>query len=871
MATNVGARWESARPISPSPRGAARRGGTVLIASTSCTAALTTSATTLAPAAPFAVALALLARLRGVEGGGGGLRGGEIDDWGAKFDFCVDDPLFDGAEVGHGVGLSECVEAGFIIRNHRGAEFPGLEAAHEGVGEGAEEDGAGAVVSSGPGNEFGGIGCHRSRKRRGRRRRGGRGGGGAETQRRGAAVREGAGSGGVEAAAGEARGRGDAGPRRGRARAAAASRPRQRRRGNAAAEARERGDAGPRRGRARAAVASRPRRRRRGDAATRGRGEGGRGLRRRRGRGDGGAGTRRRGAAAREGAGSGGVEAAAGEARGRGEGRRGQRRRRGRGDGGAGTRRRGAAAREGAGSGGVEATATEARGRGGAGPRRGKARAAAASRPRLRRRGDAAAQGRGEGGRGLRRRRGRGALRAVFQCSSGQNCGGAERFPVREPVGQSGSLWGRAVVPIALRAVFQCSGQNCIGAERFFVQAGIYDQFVGEVVSVAQQMRLGYPLADELEGDEQDGMNGGREKATAPASQQEGQFYPPTVLVNVRPTMRILHEEVFGPIMCIVKFENDLEVVAAANDCPFGLGCSVFSGDRRRAAAIGAAVQCGMVAINDFGCTYMCQSLPFGGVKESGFGRFAGVEGLRGCCNEKAIVEDRFYSLIKTNIPPPLQVGAPGYPIVEDRFYSLIKTNIPLPLQYPLAPNAVPIQQALVRMFFAHTLLAQLSGLFHPFSLLRRLKSTPSPLNPPNTPVFHFPKHPCLPFPQTPLTSPSSLPPLPSSSPLSSPLPHAQYPLAPNAMPFQQALYPLAPNAVPFQQALVRMFFAHTLLAQLSGLFHLLLELMRSPKRTNTQQRPSSAAHVAGAGAMTSAARRNSGVAASGGERPHNE
>ncbi|CAI5461704.1 unnamed protein product [Closterium sp. Yama58-4] len=264
----------------------------------------------------------------------------------------------------------------------------------------------------------------------------------------------------------------------------------------------------------------------------------------------------------------------------------------------------------------------------------------------------------------------------------------------------------KQVVPIALRAVFQCSGQNCIGAERFFVQAGIYDQFVGEVVSVAQQMRL-----------------------------VGGQFYPPTVLVNVRSTMRILHEEVFGPIMCIVKFENDQEVVAAANDCPFGLGCSVFSGDRRRAVAIGAAVQCGMVAINDFGSTYMCQSLPFGGVKESGFGRFAGVEGLRGCCNEKAIVEDRFFSLVKTSIPPPLQ-------------------------------------------------------------------------------------------------------------------------------------YPLAPNAVPFQQALVRMFFAHTFLAQLSGLFHLLLELLRSPKRTNTQQGSSSVARGAGA---ASAARRNSGVAASGGERPHIE
>ncbi|CAI5972129.1 unnamed protein product [Closterium sp. NIES-65] len=366
----------------------------------------------------------------------------------------------------------------------------------------------------------------------------------------------------------------------------------------------------------------------------------------------------------------------------------------------------------------------------------------------------------------------------------------------------------KQVVPIALRAVFQCSGQNCIGAERFFVQAGIYDQFVGEVVSVAQQMRLGYPLADELEGDEQDGMNGGREKATAPASQQEGvgdgelgkvarggQFYPPTVLVNVRPTMRILHEEVFGPIMCIVKFENDLEVVAAANDCPFGLGCSVFSGDRRRAAAIGAAVQCGMVAINDFGCTYMCQSLPFGGVKESGFGRFAGVEGLRGCCNEKAIVEDRFYSLIKTNIPPPLQI------LLSSR------------------PTFLYLSSAIPASAGAHVLCPHPAG-----AALILISPLPCP-------------SPC-----------SNLPPPPAP-----------------------AQYPLAPNAVPFQQALVRMFFAHTLLAQLSGLFHLLLELMRSPKRTNTPQRPSSAAHVAGAGATTSAARHNSGVGASGGERPHNE
>ncbi len=77
--------------------------------------------------------------------------------------------------------------------------------------------------------------------------------------------------------------------------------------------------------------------------------------------------------------------------------------------------------------------------------------------------------------------------------------------------------------------------------------------------------------------------------------------------------------------MSITTFQTDDEVVALANDCDFGLGSNVFSGSQSRARRIAARLEAGMSSINDFATTYMCQSLPFGGVKHSGFDRFAGV------------------------------------------------------------------------------------------------------------------------------------------------------------------------------------------------------------------------------------------------------
>lgn len=174
--------------------------------------------------------------------------------------------------------------------------------------------------------------------------------------------------------------------------------------------------------------------------------------------------------------------------------------------------------------------------------------------------------------------------------------------------------------------------------------------------------------------------------ATADGSNgSSGQFYPPTVIVGVTPNMDLYHEEVFGPVMTVIAFDSDADAVAIANDCPFGLGSSVFSGSTRRARAIAAQLEAGMTSINDFNATYMCQGLPFGGVKFSGFGRFAGVEGLRALCIPKSVAEDALPWLMKTTIPPLWQ--------------------------HPVGPAAYPFAISLTTMFYGPSIGTKLSGL----------------------------------------------------------------------------------------------------------------------------------------------------------------
>ncbi|KAJ8444922.1 hypothetical protein Cgig2_029116 [Carnegiea gigantea] len=267
------------------------------------------------------------------------------------------------------------------------------------------------------------------------------------------------------------------------------------------------------------------------------------------------------------------------------------------------------------------------------------------------------------------------------------------------------------VAQIAVRASLQSSGQNCAGAERFYVHRDIYNAFVAQVVKIVKSVTAGPPLAgrydmgaicmqdhaEKLQSLVNDALDKGAEIVGRGRFGNLGtdavdQFFPPTVLVNVNHTMQIMQEEAFGPIMPIMKFNSDEEVISLANDSRYGLGCAVFSGNQSRARRIASQLHCGVAAINDFASNYMCQSLPFGGVKDSGFGRFAGIEGLRACCLVKSVVEDRWWPYVKTKIPKPIQ--------------------------YPVADNAFEFQQSLVEALYGLNIWDRLRALVNVIKLL---------------------------------------------------------------------------------------------------------------------------------------------------------
>ena len=228
------------------------------------------------------------------------------------------------------------------------------------------------------------------------------------------------------------------------------------------------------------------------------------------------------------------------------------------------------------------------------------------------------------------------------------------------------------IAEIILRGTFQSSGQNCIGIERV-IAAGLYDELVGMLEPRVKALRLGQEadvgamisdssfdrlekLIDEAVSQGARLLAGG--KRYVHPDHPKGHYFQPTLLVDVTPDMAISKNECFAPILTMFRAPSSsaADILAIANAPDFGLGASVHGSERDPAMQpIVNGVRSGMVAVNDFGAYYAVQ-LPFGGAGGSGYGRFAGEEGLRGMCNIKAVCEDRFGWLgIRTGIPPPVQ------------------------------------------------------------------------------------------------------------------------------------------------------------------------------------------------------------------------
>lgn len=212
-----------------------------------------------------------------------------------------------------------------------------------------------------------------------------------------------------------------------------------------------------------------------------------------------------------------------------------------------------------------------------------------------------------------------------------------------------------AAVDGSLYGIFYNSGQSCEARSRLYIHEDIYDEFVEKFVEKAKRIQLGDPFAegthmgaiidqsqvDVIDGYVKSAIEDGAEvlaggKVATVEGFENGFWYEPTVIAGVDHTMKVVNEEIFGPVVVLMKFKDEKEAIRLANDTEFGLGSAVWSKDGARSTRVANQIQAGIVMVN---CPFSAMpGTPFGGYKQSGFGRELCVETLDLYTETKSII-----------------------------------------------------------------------------------------------------------------------------------------------------------------------------------------------------------------------------------------
>jgi aldehyde dehydrogenase (NAD+)/betaine-aldehyde dehydrogenase len=196
-------------------------------------------------------------------------------------------------------------------------------------------------------------------------------------------------------------------------------------------------------------------------------------------------------------------------------------------------------------------------------------------------------------------------------------------------------------IPSSVWSIYYSAGQSCEARSRVLVERAIYDDFVSQFADAAGRLKVGDPLEAEtqvgslISREHRDKVHGfverGREEGAevvlgGEAGDGAGAFYPPTVLAKVDNRMTVAQEEIFGPVVTVTPFEDEKDAIRIANDVRYGLMATVWTGDPARGHRVARGIKAGTVGINTPYTAF--PGIPFGGYKQSGFGRELGLETL---------------------------------------------------------------------------------------------------------------------------------------------------------------------------------------------------------------------------------------------------